>query len=265
MVANVLFLAIDLPRRAGLGLRLAMRPVLTVAVLAAAGPARRRLCRRGLRPAEDAARGKYGDHLYGQYCLSCHGANAGGRMNQASDVDRGRARSRAGAAERRRAVAARRGCPRRGLLPPHRLHAAPPHRPAAPPRAALPQRPSDSRARRLRRELRRAADPEAEAGARQRLAGPRSCSRSTARAATRSSRRAESSRARCRRPLVDATPLQVAEAVRIGPYVMPKFSQRDLTDRQLDSIVALRRVHEEPGPPAAAGGSATSGRYPRGS
>ncbi|HVS85586.1 MAG TPA: c-type cytochrome [Gaiellaceae bacterium] len=38
-------------------------------------------------------------------------------------------------------------------------------------------------------------------------------------------------------PLEDATAVQVAEAVRIGPYVMPRFSQQQLSDRQLDSIV----------------------------
>jgi len=37
--------------------------------------------------------------------------------------------------------------------------------------------------------------------------------------------------------LGDATPVQVAEAVRIGPYVMPAFSERAISDRQLDSIV----------------------------
>jgi ubiquinol-cytochrome c reductase cytochrome c subunit len=37
--------------------------------------------------------------------------------------------------------------------------------------------------------------------------------------------------------LTQATPRQVAEAVRIGPYVMPKFSQHAISDRQLDSIV----------------------------
>lgn len=38
-------------------------------------------------------------------------------------------------------------------------------------------------------------------------------------------------------PLVDATDVQIAEAVRIGPYVMPKFSTKAITNRQLDSIV----------------------------
>jgi ubiquinol-cytochrome c reductase cytochrome c subunit len=37
--------------------------------------------------------------------------------------------------------------------------------------------------------------------------------------------------------LGDATPVQVAEAVRIGPYVMPRFSTRAISNRQLDSIV----------------------------
>jgi ubiquinol-cytochrome c reductase cytochrome c subunit len=38
--------------------------------------------------------------------------------------------------------------------------------------------------------------------------------------------------------LKSATPVQIAEAVRIGPYVMPRFSRRDLSDRKLDSIIA---------------------------
>ena len=33
-----------------------------------------------------------------------------------------------------------------------------------------------------------------------------------------------------------ATPRQVAEAVRIGPYVMPRFGPGELSDRQLDSL-----------------------------
>lgn len=38
--------------------------------------------------------------------------------------------------------------------------------------------------------------------------------------------------------LKNATPVQVAEAVRIGPYVMPRFSERALPNAQLDSLVA---------------------------
>lgn len=37
--------------------------------------------------------------------------------------------------------------------------------------------------------------------------------------------------------LEDATNVQIAEAVRIGPYVMPRFSTKSITDGQLDSII----------------------------
>jgi quinol---cytochrome-c reductase cytochrome c subunit len=39
-------------------------------------------------------------------------------------------------------------------------------------------------------------------------------------------------------PLDSATDVQIAEAVRIGPYVMPRFSEKAISDRELDSIVA---------------------------
>jgi ubiquinol-cytochrome c reductase cytochrome c subunit len=47
-------------------------------------------------------------------------------------------------------------------------------------------------------------------------------------------------------PLDKATPVQVAEAVRIGPYVMPEFSERAITDAELDSIVAYVRYAQHP-------------------
>ena len=48
-------------------------------------------------------------------------------------------------------------------------------------------------------------------------------------------------------PALDrATPTEVAEAVRIGPYVMPKFSKRDISDQQLDSIVAYVQYAQNP-------------------
>lgn len=37
--------------------------------------------------------------------------------------------------------------------------------------------------------------------------------------------------------LTGATNVQIAEAVRIGPYLMPRFSKRQISDRELDSIV----------------------------
>ncbi len=47
-------------------------------------------------------------------------------------------------------------------------------------------------------------------------------------------------------PLKDATPAQVHEAVRIGPYYMPKFSEKDISDRQLDSINAYVQASKQP-------------------
>jgi ubiquinol-cytochrome c reductase cytochrome c subunit len=47
-------------------------------------------------------------------------------------------------------------------------------------------------------------------------------------------------------PLNRATPRQIAEAVRIGPYVMPKFSERDLSDAQLNSIIAYVQYAKDP-------------------
>jgi ubiquinol-cytochrome c reductase cytochrome c subunit len=38
-------------------------------------------------------------------------------------------------------------------------------------------------------------------------------------------------------PLENASDVQVAEAVRIGPYVMPRFSTKALSNEQLDSII----------------------------
>jgi len=47
-------------------------------------------------------------------------------------------------------------------------------------------------------------------------------------------------------PLGDATARQVAEAVRIGPYVMPRFSKSDISDAQLDSIVRYVEYAKHP-------------------
>jgi ubiquinol-cytochrome c reductase cytochrome c subunit len=37
--------------------------------------------------------------------------------------------------------------------------------------------------------------------------------------------------------LNQATPVQIAEAARIGPYLMPRFSERQISNGQLDSII----------------------------
>jgi ubiquinol-cytochrome c reductase cytochrome c subunit len=48
-------------------------------------------------------------------------------------------------------------------------------------------------------------------------------------------------------PLVEGTtPLDVAEAVRIGPYVMPKFSKQAISDAQLNSIIRYVEYAQHP-------------------
>jgi quinol---cytochrome-c reductase cytochrome c subunit len=47
-------------------------------------------------------------------------------------------------------------------------------------------------------------------------------------------------------PLEEATATQIAQAVRIGPWVMPKFSKRAIPDRQLDSIIAYVEYAKNP-------------------
>jgi ubiquinol-cytochrome c reductase cytochrome c subunit len=47
-------------------------------------------------------------------------------------------------------------------------------------------------------------------------------------------------------PLEDATPRQIAEAVRIGPYVMPRFSPKALPDKDVDSLIAYIEYAKHP-------------------
>jgi ubiquinol-cytochrome c reductase cytochrome c subunit len=47
-------------------------------------------------------------------------------------------------------------------------------------------------------------------------------------------------------PLEDATPVQIAEAVRIGPYLMPRFSKGQISDDELDSIIAYVQRAKHP-------------------
>lgn len=43
-----------------------------------------------------------------------------------------------------------------------------------------------------------------------------------------------------------ATSREIAEAVRVGPYLMPKFSKGDISDRDLDAIIAYVRYTDHP-------------------
>jgi ubiquinol-cytochrome c reductase cytochrome c subunit len=47
-------------------------------------------------------------------------------------------------------------------------------------------------------------------------------------------------------PLSGTNAVRIAEAVRIGPWVMPTFSQRAISDDELNSIVAYVLASQEP-------------------
>ena len=47
-------------------------------------------------------------------------------------------------------------------------------------------------------------------------------------------------------PLKNATPVQVAEAVRIGPYAMPPFTEKAISDDELAAIVAYVEYTKNP-------------------
>jgi ubiquinol-cytochrome c reductase cytochrome c subunit len=49
--------------------------------------------------------------------------------------------------------------------------------------------------------------------------------------------------------LARATPTEIAEAVRIGPYVMPRFSRQRLSDAQLDSVIRYVQWAQSPEDP----------------
>jgi ubiquinol-cytochrome c reductase cytochrome c subunit len=46
--------------------------------------------------------------------------------------------------------------------------------------------------------------------------------------------------------LAHASPTQIAEAVRIGPYLMPRFSTKAISDRELNAIVAYVEYAKHP-------------------
>jgi ubiquinol-cytochrome c reductase cytochrome c subunit len=43
-----------------------------------------------------------------------------------------------------------------------------------------------------------------------------------------------------------ASPVEIAEAVRVGPYLMPHFSPKQISDRQLDSIIRYVQYAKHP-------------------
>jgi ubiquinol-cytochrome c reductase cytochrome c subunit len=47
-------------------------------------------------------------------------------------------------------------------------------------------------------------------------------------------------------PLGEATPTEVGEAIRVGPYVMPRFNEDLISPRQVNSIAAYVELTQEP-------------------
>ena len=50
-------------------------------------------------------------------------------------------------------------------------------------------------------------------------------------------------------PLADATPVQIAEAIRIGPYLMPRFPEQQLGNQAVDSIIRYVQHAKHPTDP----------------
>ena len=53
--------------------------------------------------------------------------------------------------------------------------------------------------------------------------------------------------------LQHASSTQIAEAVRIGPYLMPRFSRKAISDRDLDAIIAYVNANKDPTDPGGLG------------
>jgi ubiquinol-cytochrome c reductase cytochrome c subunit len=209
-----------------------MRTVLTIACVAAA-------CLLAAGPAA-AASGTpkkpltaYGYHLYGEYCLSCHGADAGGRGGVAPSLH--------GVG----ALAADFYL-RTGYMPLRHLGMQPRREPVFL---------SDHQIRALVAYVASFGGPPIPRPKPEIGDASRGLSLFTEHCAGCHQVVAQGGVVTGALPpaLVDATPLQVAEAVRIGPYVMPKFSQRDLSDRQLDSIIRYVEFTKNPDRPGGWG------------
>ena len=208
-------------------------------------------------PAAAAAgdRRTQGEHLYGQLLRRLPRRRTA-RASAAGTADRRRRRgaprtqqhgARARAARRRRAG--------RGLLPAHRLHAARRTSATQPRRsrvllddgqirALIAYVASLGPARRSRRRTRSAADLGR---------GPAAVHRPLRRLPPGRRRGRLRDRRAWRRRSSDATAAQIAEAVRIGPYLMPRFSEAQISDARARLDHRLRPVREAPGRPRRLG------------
>jgi ubiquinol-cytochrome c reductase cytochrome c subunit len=228
-----------------------MRAVLTFAGIAAAGLLAAGPAGAAVGPPKGSL-ARYGYHLYGQYCLGCHGPNARGRFKESSSATGagpGRAQGQQGgigpSLQGVGALAADFYL-RTGYMPLRRIGLQPRRKPVffgerqiraltayiasfGGPPIPTPKPELGSVSQGL------ALFTEHCAGCHQVLAQGGFVTGALPPA------------------LVEATPLQVAEAVRIGPYVMPKFSRSSITNRQLDSIVRYVEFAKNPHRPGGWG------------
>jgi ubiquinol-cytochrome c reductase cytochrome c subunit len=194
----------------------------------------------------------YGYHLYGEYCLACHGANAAGRVNQPSNstgAGPGRAQGQQGGiAPSLQGVGALAAdfYLRTGYMPLRRIGLQPRRKPVFF---------SDHEIRALTAYIASFGGPAIPKPKPELGNLSQGLALFTEHCAGCHQVLAQGGLVTGALPpaLVDATPLQVAEAVRIGPYVMPKFSRSAISDRQLDSIVRYVEFTHDPNRPGGWG------------
>ena len=228
-----------------------MRAVLTLAVVGALGLLGAGSAGASSGPPKNPL-AAYGYHLYGEYCLSCHGANAGGRMNQTStSTGNGPGREQEqqnGVGPSLQGVGALAAdfYLRTGYMPLRRIGMQPRREPVFL---------SNHQIRALVAYIASFGGPPIPKPKPQSGDVSKGLELFTEHCAGCHQVVAQGGVVTGALPpaLVNATPRQVAEAVRIGPYVMPKFSQRDLTNRQLDSIVRYVEFTKNPTRPGGWG------------
>jgi ubiquinol-cytochrome c reductase cytochrome c subunit len=228
-----------------------MRAVLTLTVLAAAGLLAVSPARAASSPSKDPL-AAYGYHLYGQYCLGCHGGNAAGRYKEpssATGAGPGREQGQQGgigpSLQGVGALAADFYL-RTGYMPLRHIGLQPRRQPVFL---------SDHQITALVAYIATFGGPpiptprpelgnvsQGQALFTEHCAG---CHQVVAQGGYVTGAVPPA--------LVQATPRQVAEAVRIGPYVMPRFSQRAISDRQLNSIVRYVEYTKDPARPGGWG------------